>query len=472
MEPGICMQADGVLPIEVGYAPFPGLTVVGTATALSDAPRGMLSYQKSDGTWTTVAGTPDTIEEKASDDTWSAIGTGFTLSDGDDWCLLRFGTKLLATNTGDGLQAYDVETPAGFSAVSAAGKPRWVFECGNMLFGLDCLNRDDDRDNRLIRSSKFSRHDVWTGAGTDYQPVESGGALLWGGKVSDTAALVLQQRAVRLIQVGNVGGGALWGLTSLADEFGAVGARSCVAFDGQVFWPSTDGFRRFTLGGGIERIGAGKIDRWFLDNVDQSNMALIQGAVDPFRKCVLWRYKSASNGSSTIFEDIIGYNWAFQKWFTLTLQTTFLAYAATSGVTWATATGTWADQDVQWASRTLQGGQPLFGAMNGSHKFGYFAGDHLAATLETSIANDNGSLLINWATPIDDASTGTLSLGVKDQLSDDTTWKTGVAKTSSGDVPVRGRGKNFGFRRVITAASDWTAAKGVDHVGANRGGRR
>lgn len=470
--PGILMVADGVQPLQVGYGPFPSISVSNTATPLSAAPRGLAAYTKADGTWQAVAGTATTIETKASDDTWSNLGTGFTCTTGDDWCFDRFGTKLLATNTTDGLQVMDVETPAGFSAITAAGKPRWIFECGNMLFALDCLDRSGARDNRLIRSSKFSDHTAWTGVGTDYQPLETGGALIWGGKLSDTTALILQQRAVQLLQVGNVGGGALWGLQTLPETMGAVGAKSVVGLNGRVFWPSTDGFRMYSIGGGIEQIGAGLVDQLFLDSVDQSDMSLIQGTIDPFRKNVLWRYKRTANGSTTVFEDVIGYNWQWRRWFTLTVQTSYIGYSATTGMTYSSFSGTYDDATMTYDSRILQGGQPLLAAMNSSYTFGYFGGAPLAATLETSIANSSNGALVNFATPIDDSADGTLQIGTKDSLSATTQWEDGEAKLDTGDVPIRGRGLNIGFRRNITAGSEWSYAKGVDHVGARRQGKR
>jgi hypothetical protein len=139
--PGALMAADGVIPLAEGYGPFPQLSVSGTATApAGGAPRGLISYQKADGAWAVAVATATTIELKQSDDTFSTIDSGLGLTSGDDRSMLRFGTKLLYTDTTQGLRAYDVESGGAASAVSAAGAPRWMFECGNMLFGLDCLD--------------------------------------------------------------------------------------------------------------------------------------------------------------------------------------------------------------------------------------------------------------------------------------------------------------------------------------------
>lgn len=473
LTPGALLTANGVVPLREGYGPFPSLSIPATATALATAPRGLFAYQKADATWALVAGQDTKVQIMASDYTWSDVDTGLTPTTGDDFCFARFGSKLLYTNTTDGLRAWDVESASGAGAVAAGKAPRWVFVCGNIVFGLNCLDNAGSRDTRLIRSSAFSDHTNWTTKGADYQPLEDGGPLIWGGAISETAALILQSRMVRLLQVGNVGG-ALWGLTTLSQEFGSVGSRSCVSFGGMVFWLATDGFRMFSANGGIQRIGSGLIDQWFLGNADQSSLDTVQGTIDPFRKNVMWRYKTNSVGSSTVFQDIIGYNWAFQKWFTLSVETSYLAYLATPAVTWdayGTST-TWDTEDVAWDSRALSGGQPLLGALNGSYKFGTFGGSYLEATLTTGLMDSRVSGLVNWAKPIDDCSAGTLALGVKDTLAAGTTWKDGQSKASSGRVPLRGRGLEFAFKRVIPAASTWSYAKGIDYLDVKPGGPR
>jgi hypothetical protein len=475
LSPGSLNQCDGVQPLAPGngFGPFPMLSVSGTATAPSGgAPRGILSGQKKDGTYYVALATATTIELKQSDDTWSTVDSGLSITQGDDRCLLQFGTKLVSTDTTQGLRQYDLEAGGAASAISGVA-PRWIFECGNMVFGLDCLDQTTGlRNNRLIRSTKFSDQTAWTGAGSDAQPLEGGGALICGGKLTDTSAIVLQQDAVKLIQVGDVGGGALWGLQSVSEKFGAVGAKSFVPFDGAAYWLATDGFRRFSLSGGIERIGAGRVDQWFLSRVDQTDLSLVQGGIDPYRKNILWRYKGPNATGTTVFGDIIGYNWAFDRWFTLTLQTTYLSYTATPGVTWDTMSGTWDASTATWDSRALQGGQPLFGAMDANYKYGNFAGQNMAATIETAVSDSPVSTLIARATPKDDSPDGTLQLGVRNSMSDATTWKTGNTKQTSGRVPLRGRGHYIAFRRNIPAGSTWTSAKGVDFVQSAAGGPR
>lgn len=474
MEPGVCMVADGVFPQQTGYGPAPALNVSGDAEALPDDPRGVVSIVQNDGTWQVYAFTADEVYRMEADYTWTALTATLNVTAGDDVSAIHFGSFLLMTNTTDGLESYNVETPAGFSAIADAGDPRFIFTCANMVFALDCLDSAGDRDNRLIRNSDFNDFTNWTTKAADYQPLEDGGPLIFGADLKDGAALILQERAVRLLQFGNAGGGALYSLRKVSDRLGAVGSRSCVSYDGAVYWLATDGFRQFTLGGGVKTIGAGRIDDWFFNNVDQGALELVQGQVDPYTKMIWWRFKAQGAGSDVIFDRMIGYSWQWDRWVTNSVQTTYLANLATPGITLDSmdSYGVLDDIDIPLDSRAFQGGQPLFGALNSESKFGTFSGSNQAAILTTSTANSPVTSLIGWADPIDDASAGTLELGVKDEPADSITWKTGAAKVSSGRAPLRGRGKNLAFRRQISAAATWTYARGINNVAGASGGAR
>lgn len=474
MEPGVCMVAQGVLPISVGYKSAPSLSVDSGADALPDPPRGVISLVLNDGAWKVYAFTEDEAYALEADYSWTALTATLNVTAGDDVVAVHFGDYLLFTNTTDGLVSYNVESPAGFSDVADAGDPRFIFVCANMVFGLNCLDSTGVRDNRLIRNSDFNSFTEWTNGAADYQPVEDGGPLLAGFDVKDGGALILQERAVRFLQFGGAGGGALYSLRKIADGVGAVGSKSCIGYDGAVYWLATDGFRKFTREGGIQTIGAGRIDEWFYDRVDQTALDLVQGQIDPFGKMVWWRYKVSGGASDTVFDDLIGYSWQWDCWVTSTQQTSYLANIATPAITLDSmdSLGFLDSIATPLDSRFFQGGQPLFGALNGSYKFGVFAGSSQAGVLTTATSNSPVTGLIGWATPIDDCSSGTLELGVKDEPSDSLTWKTAASKVNAGRVPLRGRGTNIAFRYNTPAAAVWTYARGIDHIRASQGGSR
>lgn len=470
---GVLMQAQGVQPKAMGYGPARELTAPASASALPADCRGMLSMFQRDGTNIVIAATETAFYQLQNDYSWLSIGSGFNCTAGDDWSSVHFGDKFLSTNTTDGLQQYDIESPAGFSVIDDAGAPRDIFKCANVIVALDCEDDSGTRDNRLIRSSDIGNQTEWKKRNADKQPLEDGGALIGGIDLKNNAGLIFQTDAMRLIQFGS-GGAGKFSLLKVAEGRGAVSRKSIVSLDGNAWWLSSDGFKAFSQGGGIQHIGAGRIDQYFFDRVDQIDLTKVQGALDPLNKLVVWRYPSLAITSDTVFEDCLGYSWQFNKWFSWVEQTTYLSRIATPGYTLDTmdSFGPLDGIETPLDDRFWQGGQPVFAALDENRKYATFSGQNYAATLETGFSNSPVTGLIGWATPIDDSSAGTLQLGVKDALSDTAVWKAGAAKVSAGKVPLRGRGMNIAFRRVIDAGATWSYATGVDHVVAATGGRR
>jgi hypothetical protein len=279
---------------------------------------------------------------------------------------------------------------------------------------------------------------------------------------------------MRVLQFGNVGGGALYSLQEVSTELGVVGSKSCVAFDGVLYGICTNGFFRFTLNRGLEFIGAGLVDEWFLDRVQLADLSKVQGAIDPARKVVLWRYPSDGDPSSTVFSNIIGYSWAFPNnpWFTWTANTAYLSRTATAGYTLEDldAFGTVDSITIPWDDRFWQGGQKVFAALDPDLKYATFSGTAAVALITTSTQNSPVSNLISWATPIDDCATSQLALGVANALSDAVTWKSPASKVSGGRTPQRGRGLNNAWEWTAPAGATWSYVHGVDHIKASSGG--
>lgn len=459
------LVVDGVLPTPDGYAPFPSLYVPSTATALPGPPMGVFSVVLNSNAWEAFGFTASAFYQLQSDYTWgAAIASGYALPLNYDWSALSFGTKLLFTNTADGLKSYDVELPAGVTSIAAAGNPAWIFSCANFIVALNCLDSNGNRDARLIKTSGFNDQTNWTTDGADYQELADGGNLLCGFDLKNNTALLVQQRAFVVMQFGNIGGGAQFSLQKVSDGKGAVGARSCVSFDGMVFGLSTNGFFRFDLASGLQYIGAGEIDQAFLAAVDQGNFQLVQGALNPLQNVVVWRYKRNIDSSTTVSEVAIGYHWLYKKWFTITEQTTALARLATVAVTYNTVTGTYDSQTLAYDDLFFTGSAPLFGALDENYKFGLWTGQALAATLTTGVRNSKQSQRVRNATPITDAAAPTITLRVSDKLNQALTTKTAASPSRSGSISLRGRGHNIQVQLNIPAADPWTFADGIDHI--------
>lgn len=468
--PGICLVANNVIPIPDGYGPAPQMVLPGGGTALPAAPRGNITCIKRDGTTQVFVFTATSFYTLNAAYAFVLVATGYNCTSGDDWSCVQFGDYLLYTNTTDGMWAYNIETGAAPSYIAAAGDPRQIFVNANMVFGLDCKDNASARNNRLIRNSNFNQHTDWTEGSADQQPLDSGAELIAGVRLKNGAAIVFQREAMKIIQFGNVGGGAQYSLPEAAEGRGAVGAKSVIGFDGVVYFLATNGFWQFSAGGLIP-IGDGFVDRWFLSQVPTLELKDVQASIDPFRKIVLWLYPAG--------DLILGYSWApsvTNRWFTWSTTATYLTRLATSGYTWDAAGAIWATWDamptIPFNDRFWQGGQQFLAAIDGARKLAIYSGANAAATIQTSTQPSPVSGLIQWGTSIDDCPTSQLSLGVSDMLANAITWKTAETKTASGRTPLRGRGKNIAFEFTAPPGATWTYAKGVDFIEASTGGKK
>lgn len=471
---GVSPYVVGVIPIAdpetgVAYAPQKQLTVPSGATAMSAAPRGTLSLVKRDGTRQMYGGTATTLEQMAADYTWSSIGTGYTVTEGDPWALLHFGNYLIASNTTDGMYDYDVESPAGVNAVSGGPSARCLWSCANAVFAGDC-----DGNNRQLRTSAFGNHTIWTTGqgGATEDEFEDGEAIQGGADLANGSCVLFQDSAVRRISLGGAGG-AVWHKQKIADGRGAVSQRCLVPFNGLVYFLDTDGFY-VTDGVEVRPISHGKVSRTFLSQISASKLVLVEGSVDPVNTMVWWRYRGPNSVSDTVFNDMIGFNWRLQEWTNAIEQTTAMFRMGTPGYT-ADNADSFGDADSGVPgpdARFWQGGLPQFAGLDENYKLGFFDGSNMAAECQTSTSLQKSSLLVNDVTPIissDDADVdATCAVGVRDRLQGSITWKTGGAIQPSGKCNTRGRGKALNFKINVSAGESWNDIKGVDHINEGR----
>lgn len=469
---GFCTIADGVLPGTMGdggggqiisYGPFPSLVQATGAEALSGECRGAVWLVKFDGTYELYFATATTIEKMSGGFTLSDVETGRTITSGDDVSFLPFGAYLLNSDTTSGFKAYNFETPGTNDAVADAPAARFLFSCNNSIFALDC-----DGNNRRMESTAPGDHTNWTTQGADGKTFEDGGALICGCDLKNGQGLIWQERAMRLIQFGGAGSVALYSIVKLADGRGSVGQRSMVSFDGMAFYLASDGFYKYDGTNGNQAIGAEKVNRWFLSQVDSARLGEVQAAIDPLNKIVLWRFPSTSNSSTSVFDRVIGYDWQLNEWFTLTVDTCWLARFATPGYTLEDmdAFGTLDGMpQIPLDDRFWRGGEPKLIALDSSLKYATFSGTAMAMTVQASPVMQDQRALVNEATSISDDADVAMTIGVQERLSDAVTWKGPYApSTRSGRTKTRASGRLLTFKSTHAAGATWTYDNGVDYA--------
>lgn len=453
---GFAARVEGAVPQAVagglGYGPFPQLSVASGAEALPDTALNIISIQLPTGSWAVYAVTATAIYELQSDATWADIETGRTsVTLGASMCL--YGKYLINSDVTNGMKAYDVSAGGTNDPVSGAPAARSVFTMNNVLFALGT-----SASPRRFQSSDLGQFDGWSGGLADGKTFEDGGALICGTGLKNGYGLMFQEHAVRAVIFGE--GAGAYAISKVADGIGCAGEMTLTAFDDTCWWWDASGPWELTAGSKPMPIGAEKIERWAVSNIGRDNYGMLQGAVDPQRKLVLWRVDESR---------ILAYSWLMKEWTLLPSTTAALARIAIPATSINALSGT-----IDALDGTIDdlggGAAPLLGGLNSARKFSTYTGPNRAATLETCAVMSGSTGLGQWATPVDDTGDGTVQIGVSDRPDSALAWKPAKAKVASGRVEIRGRGKLIALRRNIPSGSSWTYTSGFSDIQFGQGG--
>lgn len=454
---GFARTAEGAIPKAeasgFGYGPFPQLIAADGGEALSGDPRGIRSVQLPDTSWAVYAATGTTIEKLSSTFQWDDVETGRTVTEGDDVSMAMLGTKLLNTDTTDGMKAYDVVAGGTNDAVSGAPAARAVFVMKNVAFGLGTSAAP-----RRFASSDIGNHAKWSGGAANGGTLEDGGGLIGGVDLKNGLGAMFQQNAIRSIQFG--AGASTYAVNKIADGLGCVAERTIVPWDGRCYWWADDGPWMLAANSAPVSIGADKINVWAAESIGRQNFQYLQGTVDPQRKLILWRIDESR---------VLAFSWTQNEFSILPVSTTALARIATPAVSIDNLTGT-IDELVGSIDDLGGSSAPILGGLNLSRKYATFTGTPMGVTLETCAINNPVSSLVGWVTPVDDAAAGTLQVGTSDSLATALAWESGESRLSDGRTPQRARGKSIAFRRNVPAGTAYTYINGVKDIVTNDGG--
>jgi hypothetical protein len=458
------IRRDG---LGVAYGPHPSLAPLATSDALPAAPKGFGSVVTRNGNYQVYFGTATKLYKLAADGTYTEIGSGYAVPAGDNWSITQFGDYVYFTNTFDGLLRYNIESGGTVDAVVGAPKGRYIFPLFGTMAMLDC-----DGENRVMKTSKIEDPTVWSGdASNTNQEFIDGEELIAGGELSSGIAVVFQRNAVRVLT--RTRDRSIFTADQLAAQIGAQGAAGVVIVQGWAYFVDTDGFQR-TNGGTIEPIGKDKVSQTFVAGLASGGLTTVQGAYDPTRNRVIYRYQKSDVVSTTVFEDALTYDIGTGEWVPVEMSTAAIVTISSPGYTLEELDqfGTIDTLPYSLDDRVWKGGEPRLAAIDGDLKLGFISGAAMACTLECGEQVSKVSLRITGIVPDTDAGAATVQLGVKQAINDDFTWGDAVTLDDEGFGPVDEAGKMYAFRLNIPAGATWDFMRGFDGMEASARGPR
>lgn len=465
-DPTFCEIVENGLPMEGGYAPFPSF--VPFSQPLPEMPMGTFNAYVINGAYRLFVGTQTKLL-MFNIDTLGWIDKsrpgGYNGASGIKWSMAQFGDMLIATNGSDPPQWIDINAADRFADMPNAPKAQIVVAVGDfVMFAHLATNQ------RMVQWSGLNQPFFWTPRerSSDFQAFPDGGEIM---------NLASGPDGIVIFGAESLREGALALDTSLVFTFkqsvpnhGCLAPRGIVATGNGLFYFSDDGFYKY--GQPPVPIGLARVDRWFLDNIQNSDVYGMYGTEDPNRKIVYWAFRSINNQISETYDRVLLYHYGLDQWSLLNPGTILsgLLDATTPGYTLdgLNALGIGLDQlPFSLDSRAWTGSTPLISAFDLEMRLGYFAGEPMTATLQTidTQITDGRRTFVQGFRPLTDAAQLTGRTRTKESPGDPGRWRATSDVNRTGMIPQQTSGQFHRFE-VVVPPQRWTAIHGVTPVGA------
>ena len=456
------------LPIADGWGPMAGFDE--QTDALASTCLGSVAVRQADGTIRIFAGTSSNLYEldnSSSPYSWTEVSkttNGYSVPSGDKWQFAVFGDYLIAVQLGNYPQFIDIASGTAFDDLTTAFKARYIWTAGDFVV-VGYLENEPDK----VRWSGLNDSTYWTSGerGADEQIIPTGGEIM-GGIGDERGSVVALRSAFQFLQFAPETGYTF--TRSQANTARGVVAPYSIAQIGMndFVYLSQDGFFRGVEG---QPIGTERVDRWFFELVDQSNINQVRAMVDPFTKIVWWSFLDITGAYS-----LLGYDWQLNRWCRSDQDIREAASLTPPGISWDGLDqlyGSIDEIDVPFDSILFRAGSPVFSGFTANDKLAFYGASNLEATLYTAWTEPNpgGRAMVNEGRFIGDAANHTVSVGVKDTHADEGVWKTAVSPSSrTAMLPLRADARLHKYKLVIPAGEAWNSATALN-VEYGAGGR-
>jgi hypothetical protein len=383
------------------------------------------------------------------------------VSSDSQWQFAQFGNLVFATQKNAPLQVYSLASPATGFTDCAGGPPQasYISVVGRFLVLSGLLNAPF-----TIQWSGLNDTTQWTSGvnSSDSQSFPDGGIVR--GVAGGEFGTIFQDQAIR--RMSYIPGSALiFQIERIAQDLGLFAPYSIVRAGSLIFFHSAQGFYKIAPGGLPEQIGRERVDRTFFDDLDKTELRMLIGASDPRSTRAFWAYKSTS-GITTLYDKIIGYDYALDRWFTLSMTGEYLLGMSQPGITLENLDTLSSSIDALAASLDsfAVSTQPLIAQFGSAHKMGFFSGPNLEAMLETAEQGTDGRrIFVNGFRPVVDAPSVYGSTSYRERVSDTPTQLTEIAMNSrTGRCDMRRSTRYSRMKVRIPASTLWTYAAGVE----------
>jgi hypothetical protein len=376
------------------------------------------------------------------------------------WDAVQFGTKIIAANGINKLQAYTLNSGTYFADLDAAApEAKYVTVVKDFVVAANVVGSEN-----VVYWSDINDEEDWTpgtGSQSDFQVIPDGGDIT--GLAGGEFGLVFLERAI--YRMTYAGSPFFFQFDAITRSLGCISPGSIVNYSGLTYFLADDGFY-VCDGQSAKPIGAEKVDRWFFDRVNSVDLKNgISSAVDPEKRIIIWLFPNQSATNTLLI-----YNIPLNKWSYAETTADSVSSAMTPSVTLEDLDNFSTSIDALTISlddRQWTGGQLLLAGTKGA-KIVTFSGAYKQAAL-TSGDIDMGRSVVTLARPIVDDGSGSVAVASRELLDDAITFGDASVADSEGRCGLRSAGR---YHRIKTTPSGtWRTAVAVDVDVSGQGNR-
>ena len=466
---------ENALPVQGGFRPLRRVAPV--TEALNKTILAAVYALSSNRTAFGFVATSSTLE--AVDDTSfkniSRAG-GYQTPDGGDWDFARFRDLLFASNFGDPIQQFDLNTDTKFANIEAgAPKCRFLAVVNRFLCAFN-LNVDGTllptgvRWSGVDTPSKFPPIDILTGIRSDEAIQTLSDRQILGtefGEItgvrsgpSGADAVVFQEESITAMNFQQ--GEFIFSFDVLEGARGCIAPRSIVQEGGRVFYLADTGLH-VTDGVSSDQIGDSRVDDFIFAAVVQDRIREIRGEIDVRGKFIYWFLPG--------FDDLaLIYNYSINE-FSLGRGLGLRAFvrALSTAPSFESAVEPFGStdnmplslDDPQFSGSTL----PSLAAIDEQNRLGPLSGATLSARLRTPEIEpvEDGRAYTQFARPLIDTDQVTVRAITRDEQQRPQVVGAG-ARLSGGKASIRQTARYWALEIETDEGAEWTFAQGIQAV--------
>lgn len=367
------------------------------------------------------------------------------------WDFTQFGNTIIAANGQNTMQSWSLGSGANFVDLDAsAPSASYVTVVRDFVVAA----RDATYPNRVYWSD-INDETNWTPGTTsqaDFQDIPDGGDIVGvrGGEIG----LIFLERAI--VRMSYIGSPLFFQFDTISRNLGCFEQKSIVQYGKLVFFLSDDGFY-VCDGDSVTPIGVEKVDKFFFQDADISQLENMSAAVDPVNKIVVWCYQNNAGDKNLLI-----YNWQINRWSRGVTTANFVSTAASAGVTLEglDAYGTIDSIETSLDSRLWSGGKMLLaGGINS--KIGTFSGASMTGDIRTGDFRSGEQSIVKLAKPQVDGGSANVAVASRVRLDGQVNYSVPSAADAENRVSLRSVGAYHRIQ-VIPTGNNWNQASALD----------